>query len=133
MSAVPSDTLLDRDAQTDEEIFLEACARQKLAEENESDNRTRGLEAIAFRNGQQWPDDVYNQRANVEKRPTLTINKTNTWCVRLKNQLRQQRPRIKCHPVGGGSKIEDAEVVTGLMRHIETLSNASVAYDTGVE
>lgn len=133
MSAVPKDALLDKDATTEEDIFLEACARQKLAEENEGDNRMRGLEAISFRNGQQWPDDIYNQRANVEKRPTLTINHTNTFCVRLKNQLRQQRPRIKCHPVGGGSKVEDAEVVTGLMRHIETLSNASVAYDNGVE
>lgn len=133
MPAVPRDTLLDKDATSEADIFLEACQRQKLAEESEGDNRTRGLEAIAFRNGQQWPDDVYNQRANVEKRPTLTINKTNTWCVRLKNQLRQQRPRIKCHPVGGGSRVEDAEVVTGLIRHIETLSNASVAYDVGVE
>lgn len=133
MAAVPEDTLRDREAKSKKEIFLEACQRQKLSEENESDNRTRGLEAIAFRNGQQWPDDVYNQRANVEKRPTLTVNHTNTFCVRLKNQLRQQRPRIKCHPVGGGSQIEDAEVITGLMRHIETLSNASVAYDNGVE
>jgi hypothetical protein len=133
MVALPRDTLLDRDATTQEDIFLEACQRQKLAEENEGDNRTRGLQAISFRNGQQWPDDVYNQRANVEKRPTLTINHTNTFCIRLKNQLRQQRPRIKCHPVSGGSRIEDAEVVTGLIRHIETLSNASVAYDMGVE
>lgn len=133
MAATPKDSLVDREATTEEEIFQEACARHKLAEENESDNRTRGLEAIAFRNGQQWPDDIYNQRANVEKRPTLVINKTNTWCVRLKNQLRQQRPRIKCHPVGGGSRVEDAEVITGLIRHIETISNASVAYDMGVE
>lgn len=133
MPAVPKDTLLDKDATTEEDIFLEACGRQKLAEENEGDNRTRGLEATAFVNGQQWPTDIYNQRANVEKRPTLTINHSATFAQRLKNQLRQQRPRIKCHPVGGGSRIEDAEVVTGLMRHIETLSNASVAYDNGVE
>ncbi len=133
MSAVLKEGLIDRDASTDEEIFLEANQRQKLAEDNESDNRTRGLEAIAFRNGQQWPDDIYNQRANVEKRPTLTINRTNVSCVRQKNKLRQQRPRIKCHPTGGGARIEDAEVINGLIRHIETQSNASVAYDTGVE
>jgi hypothetical protein len=133
MSANPRDTLLDKDATSEEDIFLEACARQKLAEENEGDNRERALQAIAFRNGQQWPDDIYNQRANVEKRPTLTINHTNTFCVRLKNQLRQQRPRIKCHPTGGGARIEDAEVITGLIRHIETQSNASVSYDMGAE
>jgi hypothetical protein len=130
---MPKDTLLDKDATSAEDIFLEACARQKLAEENEGDNRERALQAIAFRNGQQWPDDIYNQRANVEKRPTLTINHTNTFCRRLKNQLRQQRPRIKCHPTGGGARIEDAEVITGLVRHIETQSNASVAYDMGAE
>lgn len=133
MSAVAKDTLLDKDATSEEGIFLEACARQKLSEENEGDNRERALQAIAFRNGQQWPDDVYNQRANVEKRPTLTINHTNTFCRRLKNQLRQQRPRIKCHPTGGGARIEDAEVITGLIRHIETQSNASVSYDMGAE
>lgn len=130
---VPKNSQMDKEAISKVDIFAEAAARQKLAEESEGDNRTRGLQAIAFRNGQQWPDDIYNQRANVEKRPTLTINHTNTFCVRLKNQLRQQRPRIKCHPVSGGSRIEDAEVVTGLIRHIETLSNASVAYDQGVE
>lgn len=132
MTQTPQNALLDKQATSNADIFLEACARHRLAEESEGDNRERGLQAIAFRNGQQWPDDVYNQRANVEKRPTLTINHTNTFCVRLKNQLRQQRPRIKCHPVSQGS-VESAEVITGLVRHIETISNASVAYDNGVE
>jgi len=133
MAANPSDFELDKSAVSKHDIFLEANARLKLSEENEGENRSRGLEAVAFRNGQQWPTDIYNQRTNVEKRPTLTVNKTNTWCVRLKNQLRQQRPRIKCQPVGGGSRIEDAEVITGMIRHIETISNSSVAYDTGAE
>lgn len=47
--------------------------------------------------------------------------------------MRQQRPRIKVHPLGDGARVEDAKVVGGLIRHIETLSNASVAYDTGGE
>lgn len=133
MAAVPNEELLDRDATTDEDIFLEANMRFRLSETAESENRTRGLEAIAFRNGQQWPTDIYNQRSNIEKRPCLTINHTNTYCVRLKNQLRQQRPRIKCHPVSGGARVERAEVITGLIRHVEAISNASVSFDTGVE
>jgi hypothetical protein len=133
MPQTPNEDLNTRDAVTDREIFDEARMRLKQSEDAEGDNRTRALTAIAFRNGQQWPDDIYNQRANVEKRPTLTINHTNTFCVRLKNQLRQQRPRIKAHPAGGGSRIEDAEAVTGVIRSIETQSNASVAYDQGVE
>lgn len=132
MPALPSDIDYDKEAKSLTDIFLEASARLAQAEQAESDNRARGLVAIAFRNGQQWPDDIKNDR-KTDNRPTITVNHTNTFCARLKNQLRQQRPRIKCHPTGGGAKIETAEVITGVIRHIEERSNASVAYDTGVE
>jgi hypothetical protein len=69
----------------------------------------------------------------IDKRPTLTINLTRSMVKRVCNNMRQQRPRIKVHPVGDGARVEDAKVVGGLIRHIETLSNASVAYDTGGE
>ena len=132
MPALPSDIDYDKEAKSLTDIFLEASSRLAQAEQAESDNRARGLVAIAFRNGQQWPDDIKNDR-KTDNRPTITVNHTNTFCARLKNQLRQQRPRIKCHPTGGGAKIETAEVITGVIRHIEERSNASVAYDTGVE
>ena len=69
----------------------------------------------------------------IDRRPTLTINLTRSMVKRVCNNMRQQRPRIKVHPVGDGARVEDAKVVGGLIRHIETLSNASVAYDTGGE
>lgn len=119
-------------AETDGEIFLEACARLKIAEDAESENRIDGLVALNFRDGEgQWDADVAKART-LESRPALTINHTNTFCRRVENQLRQQRPRIKCHPVGDGADVDTAATVNGLIRHIETLSNASVAYDTGV-
>jgi hypothetical protein len=118
-------------AETDGEIFLEACARLKICEDAESQNRTEGLVALGFRDGNQWDEAIAKART-LEQRPALTINHTNTFCRRVENQLRQQRPRIKCHPVGDGADVETAAVVNGLIRHIETLSNASVAYDTGV-
>jgi hypothetical protein len=121
----------DKPAETDEEIFLEAAARLKLCEDAESQNRIEGLNALQFRDGNQWDEEIAKSRT-VEQRPALTINHTNTFCRRVENQLRQQRPRIKCHPVGDGADIDTAATVNGLIRHIETLSNASVAYDTGV-
>lgn len=125
----PEQRDLDRDATTDEGIFLECAERLKLAAEAEGDNRIRGITAIQFRElSQQWDDDIADER-KLNNRPALTINHTNVNCTRVENTLRQQRPRIKCHPVGGGARIEDAQVVNGLIRHIETLSNASVAYD----
>lgn len=118
-------------AETDEEIFTEAAARLKLAAEAESENRVEGIIALAFEDGEQWDADIGNAR-KIDGRPALTINHTSTVCSRQINTLRQQRPRIKCHPVGNGADVDTASVVNGLIRHIETLSNASVAYDTGV-
>jgi hypothetical protein len=121
----------DKPAETDEEIFLEAAARLKICEDAEGQNRIEGLNALQFRDGNQWDEEIAKSRT-IEQRPALTINHTNTFCRRVENQLRQQRPRIKCHPVGDGADIDTAATVNGLIRHIETLSNASVAYDTGV-
>jgi len=132
MSATPEDIDSDKDATSHQGIFEEACDRLKIGSDAESENRIRHLNALNFVEGEQWDADIANNR-KIGGRPALTINHTNTFVQRLKNMLRQQRPRIKCHPVGGGARVEDATVVNGLIRHIETLSNASVAYDTGVE
>jgi hypothetical protein len=117
---------------TDEEVWKECSERLRRAIEAESENRSQGVQALEFRDGHQWPDDLYNQR-KIDKRPSLTINHTNTFCRRVVNNMRQQRPRIKVHPVGDGADIEVAKVIEGIIRHIENISNASVAYDTGGE
>lgn len=96
------------------------------------ENVTNAIEDLEFEDGQQWPDDLYNQR-KLDHRPTLTINHTRTFVRRVVNNMRQQRPRIKVHPVGDGAQIQDAKVVGGMIRHIEARSRASVAYDGGGE
>lgn len=116
-------------AQTDEQIFKECAARLAIGQTAENDNRKQGLEDRKFRYGDQWDDDARKAR-ELDKRPALTINLTDTFCRRVENNLRQQRPRIKAHPVDGGADIATAEVVEGLIRHVETTSNATVAYDT---
>lgn len=55
MPALPSDIDYDKEAKSLTDIFLEASSRLAQAEQAESDNRARGLVAIAFRNGQQRP------------------------------------------------------------------------------
>jgi hypothetical protein len=130
VSAQPSD--FDKDATTDEGIWRECAERLRMATAAESENRIRGIDAKRFRWGDQWDADVRNAR-KIDGRPALTINHTNTFCQRQENTLRQQRPRIKCHPVGDGADVDTAGVVNGLIRHIEDRSTASVAYDTGVK
>lgn len=131
MPALPARTE-DKPATTDKEIVIECAQRLRLAIEAESENRSSALEALEFGDGKQWPDDLYNQR-RINKRPSLTINHTNTFVRRVVNNMRQQRPRIKVHPVGDGANIEVADVITGMVRHIENRSDADVAYDTGGE
>ena len=121
----------DKDAIDLVDVFKECAERLRVAETAESENRTQGLLALNFCDlAKQWDDDIANQR-KIDNRPALTTNHTATIVRRIENTLRQQRPRIKCHPVSGGARVEDAEVVNGLIRHIETLSNASEAYDVG--
>lgn len=127
---IPTDSA--KPAITDAEIVKECAERFRLASDAESDNRARAVQALEFRDGIQWPDDLYNQR-KIDKRPSLTINHTNTFVRRVVNNMRQQRPRIKVHPVGDGADVAKANVISGIIRHIENLSNAAVAYDTAGE
>jgi hypothetical protein len=121
----------EKPAETEKEIWAECAARLKIATDAESENRIKGIDALKFRWGDQWDADIRNSR-KISGRPALTINHTNVFCSRLENTLRQQRPRIKCHPVGSGANVDTAATVNGLIRHIEDASKASVAYDTGV-
>lgn len=117
-------------AVTDDEIFQELMDRLRIGMEAEGENRVKGIECLEFLDGHQWDDDIYNQR-KMARRPSLTINHTRTFRNRVVNNMRQQRPRIKVHPVGDGADTDTAEVISGICRHIENLSKASVAYDTG--
>ena len=120
----------DEIAQSDIEIFIEAARRLQISQDATNDDRIQGVMDLEFLNGNQWDDDIKNQR-RIDGRPALTINHTKTNVLRIENMLKQQRPRIKVHPTGGGARIEDAQVANGLIRHIENISNASVAYDSG--
>src|ERR1700677_4571412 len=114
------------------DIHAEATERLRIAQEAEGENREKAVLDLEFEDGQQWPDVLYNQR-KVQRRPTLTINHTRTMVRRVVNNMRQQRPRIKVHPVGDGADIDLAKKVQGLIRHIETRSGDGLAYDVGGE
>ena len=132
MTAPAPSTRTDEDREfaaiSDADIFAEARDRLQICMEAESDNRTRAKAAIQFREGDQWDD---NPTATVaDNEPELTINLTDAMIERVENNIRQQRPRGKCHPVGDGADIDIAEIINGIGRHVEVRSEAGVAYDT---
>lgn len=122
----------DESSPKGDQIIEEARARFKLAEEAEAENRRLALDDLKFAAGEQWPDEVKNERAR-DGRPCLVINKVPQIVNQVTNDQRQNRPSIKVHPVDDHADIETAKVKQGLIRHIEYNSNADVAYDTAFE
>lgn len=105
----------------------------KLAKEAEQDQRTRMLDVLRFvKEGKQWEDQDIRQR-QIEGRPCLTINRLPAFGKQVLNDARQNRPAIKCLPVGDKADKETAEILNGLIRNIEYTSNADIAYDTALD
>lgn len=118
---------------TETESFLaKARERFKLAQEAEARIREEALADLEFRAGRQWPDDVRSQRT-LDKRPCLTINRLPSIIKQVTNEQRQNRPAIKVSPVDDHADPETAEVIQGIVRHIEVNSNADQAYDKAHE
>lgn len=117
--------------ESDESIVQEAHKRFLRCEKREATARRRWLEDYQFANGDsennyQWPDRLYEARLS-EERPALTINKTRQHNLQIINDARQNKSGIKYRPVGDGANVKSAEVLEGLARHIQDLSNASTA------
>lgn len=117
----------DKDQLSDD---LEAFKR---TDEAEADQRREALDMLKFvKLGEQWPTEVESQRAK-EGRPCLVINRLPAFGKQVTNDARQNRPMIKCHPVGDKADRETAEIFNGLIRNIEYTSNADIAYDTALD
>ena len=112
--------------------ITDAIQFMRLSAEADSNNRTEALQDIKFAAGDQWPVEIQNSR-NLEARPCLTINKIDAYVRQVTNQQRQQRPRIKVHPVNNEGDLKIAQVIEGITRHIEVNSNADTAYDTAFD
>jgi hypothetical protein len=89
-------------------------------------------------NNYQWPSDVLSSRAStqgmtINARPCLTINKLPQHVRQVTNDQRQNRPTGKVIPADDHADVEVAEVFNGVIRHIEYVSDADVAYDTACD
>jgi hypothetical protein len=63
----------------------------------------------------------------------LTINRLFQFRNQIINEIRQNRPGIKIRPVDDKADKETAEIMQGLVRHIQDSSKADIAYDTAAE
>jgi len=127
----------------DKDILSVAKSRFTMAVSAYSESREDELDDLRFYaaspdNQWQWPADVLATRGAVQgqtinARPCLTINKLPQHVRQVTNDQRQNRPSGKVIHVDDKADVEVAEVFDGLVRHIEYISDADVAYDTACE
>lgn len=108
-----------------------------------SDSREDEVDDLRFMAGSpdnqwQWPADVLATRGSIQgqtinARPCLTINKLPQHVRQVTNEQRQNRPSGKVIPADAKADIQVAEIFDGMIRHIEYISDADVAYDTACD
>jgi len=128
---------------SDSDVLSTARARLDLAMSALSESREDEIDDLKFYAGSpdnhwQWPADVLATRGAVQgqtinARPCLTINKLPQHVRQVTNDQRQNRPGAKVIPVDDKADVQVAEIFNGMIRHIEYISDADVAYDTACE
>jgi hypothetical protein len=126
-----------------EDLLSTARSRLDMAMSALSESREDEIDDLRFYAGSpdnhwQWPSDVLATRGAVQgqtinARPCLTINKLPQHVRQVTNDQRQNRPAAKVIPVDDNADIEVADIFNGMIRHIEYISDADVAYDTACE
>jgi hypothetical protein len=117
----------------DEKLIEQAHKEFETDYEYESDSREAWKMDLRFANGDpdnkyQW-DAAYVKDREVNKRPCLTINKVKIHNRQITNEARQNKPSVRVYPVDSGADKETAKIFNGIIRHIETNSDAETAYD----
>ena len=127
MNDLTKDTTEERD-----DILLLARHRFKRAVEADRENLAEAHDDLKFRVGEQWPEDVKQERES-DGRPVLTINRIPQFIRQVTGDIRINRPAIRVRPVDDKSDPALARVLTGLIRHIEQVSQAQTAYTTAAD
>ena len=128
---------------TESSVLATARSRLDMAIAALSESREDEIDDLKFYAGSpdnhwQWPADVLATRGAVQgqtinARPCLTINKLPQHVRQVTNDQRQNRPSGKVIPADDHADVEVAEIFNGMVRHIEYISDADVAYDTACE
>jgi Phage P22-like portal protein len=129
--------------QSEADILATARSRLDMAMSALSESREDEVDDLKFYAGSpdnhwQWPADVLATRGAVQgqtinARPCLTINKLPQHVRQVTNDMRQNRPGAKVIPVDDKADLQVADILNGMIRHIEYISDADVAYDTACE
>ncbi len=122
----------DDEVKSDDEEILEAARdRYNEAMTEWDDVRKIALDDMKFgRGSDQWDEQAKRARTG---RPMYTMNLLPSFIRQVVNDARQNKPNIRVRPVDSTADPATAEVMNGLIRHIEAISHADIAYDTAID
>lgn len=118
---------------TTDDIIAEAKERFRRCQTWESTARNNWKADVRFGMGDainlfQWQGDAIDSR-NAAGKPCFTINRTRNYCMQIINEAKQNKAQVEVRPVGNGASFQAAEIIEGIVRHIEYISNAEEAYE----
>jgi len=125
---------------SDDAIIKEAHREFAECEDREYDARKLWKSDLRFANGDpengyQWSEELKKSRELDPNgaRPCLTTNKVKQHNRQITNDVRQNKPAIRVSPVDDKADKKTAEILNGVIRHIEKNSSADTAYDIAGE
>jgi len=112
------------------DILSEAREHYKIARDADHDERELIVDDLNFLDGDQWPESIKAERKAAE-RPYMTINDLPKYVDQVIGEHLQNRPGITVKPHDNEAEETIANILTGMIRHIESQSTAKVGYGTG--
>lgn len=116
--------------EADEKLLETIRKNVQLDADATKTQRSLELDDLRFLNpSTQWDDEDRRKREG-SGRPCLTEDRLGPFHRQICNEQRKNKPGGQVNPVDSGSDVDTAEIIQGLIRHIEYSSNADSAYDT---
>jgi len=132
--AQPAAATVETEGQ-DDDILVTARKEYERCREAWNDNHDEAKKDLKFARlggDHQWHGNSAEARRK-KGRPAESFNKMPAFIRQVVNDARQNKPSIRVHPQDSGADKRVAEIINGLIRNIETTSDADVAYDTAIE
>lgn len=111
------------------DVTKTALDRYEKAKSYWSDIIERGEGDVDFLYGDQW-DPKFRQSRESDGRPCLQENRLLSFVHLICNQIRQANPSINTKPVDDAADTKTSEVLDGIIRNIQHVSDSETVYDT---
>jgi len=114
------------------DLFREGISRLENTISGDEHNRKDMHDDLRFLNNDQWDSEVLAARTEAG-RPCITANYLSTLVDSIVGEYRQNPPGLKIIPRGGEDDVEVANILQGLVRHIEQKGNGRTARTWALE